>query len=102
MVLGMSIATFTAIHVAISLVAIVAGLVVLAGLIGGRRLDGWTMLFLLTTIATSVTGFAFPFAKFLPSHVVGLISLIVLAVAVVARYAVGLVGHARWLYVVAA
>lgn len=102
MVFGMSIATFTTIHTAISLVAIVAGLVVLAGLISGRRLDGWTLLFLLTTIATSVTGFGFPFGKLLPSHIVGIISLVILAAAVVTRYALGLSGHARWIYVVSA
>ena len=69
MILGMT--TFTFVHGVISLVGILSGLVVLFGLIAGKRLDGWTALFLITTVATSVTGFMFPFHKLLPSHVVG-------------------------------
>src|SRR5215212_5845801 len=93
---------FTLIHVAISLVAIVSGLVVLLGLLTARRLDGWTMLFLLTTIATSVTGFFFPFHGITPAIIFGIISLVLLAAAVVARYARHLAGGWRWIYVVTA
>ena len=78
--------TFTLIHVVLSLVGIVAGLVVAGALIAGQRLDGWTGLFLVTTVATNATGFGFPFVTFLPSHAVAIISLVVLAVVIVARY----------------
>jgi hypothetical protein len=102
MILGMSIATFTAVHVIISLVAIFAGLVVLAGMLQSRRLKGWTCVFLVTTILTSVTGFLFPFDHLLPSHIVGIISLVILAVALLALYVEKLTGSWRWIYVVAA
>jgi hypothetical protein len=92
--------TFTVVHVVVSLVGIVSGLVVVAGLIGGRRLDGWTLLFLVTTVATSVTGFGFPFDHLLPSHVVGIISLVVLAAAIVARYVRHLAGAWRTTYAI--
>ena len=102
MVLGMSLATFTLLHVIISLIGIATGLIVLFGMLAGKRLDGWTWLFLATTILTSVTGFFFPFDHLLPSHIVGIISLVVLAVAVLARYAFRLSGAWRWIYVVTA
>ena len=102
MVWGMSLATFTAIHVVISLVGIATGLVVLAGLIGGRERSGWTAVFLATTVATSVTGFGFPVEHLLPSHVVGVISLVILAVATFARYGRGLRGAWRAIFVVCA
>jgi hypothetical protein len=95
-------ATYTAIHVVISLIGIGAGLVVMSGLLAAKRLDGWTALFLASTAATSLTGFGFPFDHLLPSHVVGAISLVVLAVAVIGRYARGLAGAWRGIYVVAA
>ena len=82
MILGMSLSTFTTLHVIISLIGIVAGLVVLLGMLGGRQLGSWTAIFLATTVLTSATGFLFPFNKLLPSHVVGIISLAVLAIAV--------------------
>ena len=66
-----SLPTFTLIHVLLSVVGIVTGLVVAGGLAGGRQLDRWAVLFLVTTVATSATGFAFPFVTFLPSHAVG-------------------------------
>jgi hypothetical protein len=90
--------TFTLIHVLVSLVGIFAGLVVAGGLVSGKRLDGWTGLFLVTTVATSVTGFGFPFVTFLPSHAVGIISLVVLAFVIVARYAKRLAGAWRGMY----
>ena len=100
MILGMT--TFTFVHVVISLAGILSGLVVLFGLIAGKRLDGWTALFLITTVATSVTGFMFPFHKLLPSHVVGAISLMVLAIAILARYSRHLAGGWRLTYVISA
>ena len=87
MVWGMSLETFTVLHVLISLAGIVSGFVVMAGLLKGKPLDAWTALFLITTVATSVTGFGFPVDHLLPSHVVGIISLVVLAVTILARYA---------------
>jgi hypothetical protein len=86
----------------LSLLGIFSGFVVLIGLLAGKRLDGWTALFLVTTVATSVTGFLFPVDHFLPSHGVGIISLVVLAVAILARYAFHLAGAWRWIYVVGA
>ena len=100
MIFGMT--TFTFVHVAVSLVGIGSGLVVLAGLLTGQRRDGWTAVFLATTVATSATGFGFPFFAFLPSHGVGIVSLVVLAVAIIARYAKHLAGAWRWIYAVGA
>jgi hypothetical protein len=100
MILGMT--TFTFIHVVISLIGIVSGFVVVFGLLAGKRLDGWTAVFLISTVATSVTGFGFPFAVLLPSHKVGIISLVVLAVAILARYVRRLTGAWSWIYVVCA
>jgi hypothetical protein len=94
--------TFTIIHVAISLVGIGSGFVVMYGLLTGKRLNGWTVLFLATTVATSATGFGFPFDHLLPSHKVGIISLVVLAIAILARYGFRLAGTWRWIYVVSA
>jgi hypothetical protein len=94
--------TFSFVHALISLVGIGSGLIAMAGLLRGRRLDGWTSIFLVTTIATSVTGFGFPFARLLPSHIVGIISLIVLAIAVYARYARRLENGWRSTYVITA
>jgi glucose-6-phosphate-specific signal transduction histidine kinase len=102
MMLGMSLSTFTAVHVIISLVGIGSGLVVLFGLLSAKRLNGWTGLFLLTTVLTSVTGFGFPFTHLLPSHKVAIISLVVLAIAILARYSFHMIGTWRWVYVVTA
>ena len=102
MILGMSTSTFTLVHVVLSLVGIFAGLVVVFGMFGSKKLDGWTTLFLATTVLTSVTGFFFPFDKILPSHIVGIISLVVLALAILALYALHLAGPWRWIYVVCA
>jgi hypothetical protein len=93
---------FTLAHVLLSLVGIGSGFVVLLGLINSKRLDGWTGLFLTTTVATSVTGFFLPAAHFMPSHGVGIISLIVLAIAIPARYVRHLAGAWRKTYVVTA
>lgn len=102
MMLGMSLATFTLVHVIISLVAIVSGLVVVFGMLSAKRFDAWTALFLLTTVLTSVTGFGFPFTHLLPAHKLGIISLVVLAIAILARYSLHMAGKWRWIYVVTA
>ena len=102
MILGLSVANFTLLHVIISLIAIVSGLVVLFGMLGSRRLPGWTALFLLTTILTSVTGFLFPIKGFTPALAVSVISLLVLLIALIALYGKHLTGAWRWIYVVTA
>jgi hypothetical protein len=102
MILGMSLATFTIVHVLISLVGIAAGLIAMAGLLTSNPLRGWTALFLITTILTSATGFLFPFTTLLPSHIVGIISLLLLAVAVFSLYGGHLSGIWRPAYVVTA
>jgi hypothetical protein len=102
MILGLSVANFTVLHVIISLIAIVSGLVVLFGMLGSHRLPGWTALFLIATILTSVTGFLFPIHGFTPALAVGAVSLVVLAVALIALYGRHLAGAWRWIYVVMA
>jgi hypothetical protein len=94
--------TNTLVHVLISLIGIVSGLVVMLGLLAGKRLDKTTAVFLATTVLTSLTGYGFPFDHLLPSHIVGAISLVVLAVAIYARYAGHLAGRWRVTYVVGA
>lgn len=102
MILGMSIPTFTLVHTVLSLIGILAGIVVLFGMFGSNRLPGWTAVFLATTVLTCVTGFFFPRDQILPSHIVGIITLVVLAVAIVALYVYRLAGSWRWIYVVSA
>jgi hypothetical protein len=102
MILGMSLATFTAVHVILSLIGIAAGLVVFWGMLGAQRLPGWTALFLATTVLTSVTGFMFPFKHFGGPHAFGVISLVALPVAILGLYTYKLAGSWRWLYVVCA
>lgn len=102
MILGMSLATFTLVHVIISLIAIVAGIVVMFGMLGSNRMPGLTAFFLLFTILTSVTGFFFPFEKLLPSHIVGILSLVLLAIACFALYGQKLSGSWRWIYILTA
>ena len=102
MILGMSVAAFTTLHVIISLVAIAAGLLLLPALLSSRRQDGLTALFLATTILTSVTGFFFHSKAIGPPHIVGVISLVVLAVALFALYGRKLEGAWRPAYVISA
>jgi hypothetical protein len=102
MILGMSTAAFTTLHVIISLVGIASGLVVVVAMCLGRHLGAWTLVFLLSTVLTSVTGFMFHSTAFGPPHVVGVLSLIVLAIALVALYVRHLRGAARPAYVVTA
>lgn len=98
MIQGMT--PFTLLHVAISLVAIFSGFVVLFyGWLASKRLPGWTAVFLITTVATSVTGFMLPFVKFLPSHAFGVLSLILSAFVLPALYKFRLAGNWRWIYV---
>lgn len=100
MILGMT--TLTFVHVVLSLVGISTGFVVLFGMFSAKRLDGWTSLFLVTTVLTSVTGFFFPFHRLLPSHVLGVLSLIVLPIAIYARYSRRLAGSWSRTYVITA
>jgi hypothetical protein len=100
MILGMT--TLTFVHVVISLIGIFSGFVVVFGFLAGKRLDGWTALFLSTTVATSVTGFFFPFHGVTPGHILGILSLIVLALAIFARYGRQLAGGWRKTYVITA
>ena len=93
---------FTFIHVLISLAGIVSGLVVLSGMLRTKRMNGWTQVFLVTTIATSVTGFFFPFHGITPAIAFGILSLILLCLAIVGRYVLNLSGAGRLLYVVCA
>lgn len=100
MILGMT--PFTLFHVILSLIGIVTGFVVLSGLLKSERRAGWTFIFLLTTIGTSVTGFLFPFSGFTPAIGVGIISMIFLIAAVLALYLFHLAGAWRWIYVFSA
>lgn len=93
---------YTIIHTLISLVAIFTGLVVLFGLLADKRLDSWTKWFLIAAVATTVTGFFFPFHGFTPAIGLGLISLPVLAITIYARYPKNLAGAWRWIYVIGA
>ena len=102
MVLGMSLHTFTLLHVVISLIAIASGAIVLLGMLGSHRMPALTALFLLTTILTSATGFLFPIKGFTPAIGVGIVSLVILAIALLALYGRYLAGAWRWIYVVSA
>jgi hypothetical protein len=102
MILGMSIPAFTMLHVVISLIAIVAGLVVLAAMLRSNHNSGLTGIFLLTTVLTSMTGFLFPTSGFTPAQAFGYLSLVLLAIALAALYAFHLAGAWRWIYVATA
>ena len=105
MILGMSLATFTMVHVIISLIAIGTGLVVMFGMLGSKRMPGLTATFLAFTVLTSASGFLFSpslFEKLSPGHVIGLISLVLLAIACLALYGMKLVGAWRWIYALTA
>jgi hypothetical protein len=102
MLLGLSLSTFTTLHVIISLIAIVAGLIVMFGMLGPYHSGGLTGIFLLFTILTSVTGFMFPFNGVTPGIIVGVLSCILLAIACLALYSMKLAGPWRWIYAVTA
>lgn len=93
---------FTLIHIVISVLGIITGLVVVGGLMAGARLQGWTTFFLVATLLTSVTGFGFPLTKVAAPHIVGAVSLVVLAVCLAARYWKRMEGRWRAAYVVTA
>jgi hypothetical protein len=102
MVFGIGLSTYTTIHVIISLIAIAAGFIAVFEMIANKSLGIWNTIFLWTTIATSITGFGFPITGATPGIVVGIISLVVLAVALIALYAQHLAGPWRWVYVITA
>jgi hypothetical protein len=105
MILGMSLSTFITAHVIISLIGIAAGIIVMFGMLGSNRMPGLTAIFLLFTILTSATGFLIPplvSETFLPSHAVGILSLVLLAVACFALYGQKLSGRWRLIYVLTA
>jgi hypothetical protein len=105
MILGLSVSTFVTVHVVISLIGILAGIIVMFGMLGSSRMPGLTAIFLLFTILTSATGFVIPplmSEKVLPSHLVGVISLVLLAIACFALYGQKLSGAWRWIYVLTA
>jgi hypothetical protein len=93
-------ATFTTLHTALSLLALATGLLALIGLFDARIPAFWTPLFLAFAVATSATGFGFPFHGLLPSHIVGIVALLVLAIVILARYVFRLAGAWRWIYAV--
>jgi hypothetical protein len=99
-ILGMSLALYTQIHVAISIIAIAAGLIAVRGMLAARVLRAVTALFLITTLLTSLTGFLFPFHGVTPGIVIGIISVVLLLAAILALYSFHLVGAWRWIYVV--
>ena len=98
----MSVSHFTLVHVLMSLAGIGSGLTVLFGLINQKQLDGWTSIFIATSMLACISGFAFPFERLLRSHILGLLSLLSLIIAIFARYVFGLAGPGRWVYIVAA
>src|SRR5258708_16792798 len=100
MIFGMT--TLTLVHVVLSLIGIFSGFIVMFGLFAGKRLDGWTATFLVSTVGTSVSGFLFPFHRVLPSHGIGILSLLVLAVSIPARYPFYLTGAGRRAHVISA
>src|SRR3984885_5119025 len=102
MMLGLSLHAVTVLHVVISLIGIVAGLVVLYGLLKAQSMPGMTAIFLITTILTNATGFMFPFEKLLPSHIIAIISLVLLAIACYALYGMKLSGAWRAIYLITA
>ncbi len=105
MILGMSLSTFVLVHTVISIVAIVAGIIVMFGMLKSTRPGGLTAIFLLLTILTSATGFLIPplvSDKLLPSHIIGGLSLLLLLIACIALYAMKLSGAWRWIYAVTA
>jgi hypothetical protein len=102
MILGLSFENFTLLHVVISLIGILSGILVLFAMLAGRDIPALTALFLATTVLTNVTGFLFPFTTLLPSHIVGVISLVLLAAALAGLYVFRLDGAWRWIYVVGA
>lgn len=100
MIFGLTLFTF--VHVVITLIAMAAGLIAIFGMIGNNRMDGITAIFLLFTVLTSVTGFLFPIVKLTPALILGIMSIVVLAIALAARYLYAMHGAWRWIYVITA
>jgi hypothetical protein len=100
--LGLGLSAFTTLHVVISLIAIVAGLIVMFGMLGTYHAGGLAAIFLILTILTSVTGFMFPFNGVTPAILVGILSCVLLAIACIALYAMKAAGPWRWIYVLTA
>ncbi len=102
MILGMSVSMFTAFHVALSFIGMISGLVVFAGMLRGKLSSGWTLTFLGATVLTSATGFPIPPPGLDPPRILGIVSLVLLGVAVFALYGLRLAGRSRSVYVIAA
>ena len=102
MIIGMSIATFTILHVIITLIAIATGFIVMFNMVSSKTLSGWSAIFWLTTLLTSVTGFMFPIHGFTPALGVGGFAMVVLAIGLLARYVKRFAGSWRWIYAVTA
>ncbi|NVO12428.1 MAG: hypothetical protein HXX10_00160 [Rhodoplanes sp.] len=102
MILGLSFTTFTALHVAISLIGVVSGLVAMSGMLVGKRMASVTLVFLASTALTSLTGLLYPSASFGTRHMVGIASIALLAIACLAAYAYRLAGVWRPVYVASA
>jgi hypothetical protein len=102
MILGMTTSAYTLLHVTISLIGIGSGVVVVWGMIRNKQLNGITAIFLITTLLTSLTGFGFPFRHVTPGIIVGAISIVLLVLAIAARYAFHLSGIWRLIYVITA
>lgn len=102
MILGMSVSSFTTLHVLISLVAIATGLVVVWGMLTANRVGGLTFVFLLTTVLTTLTGFLFPITAFTPALGTGIVSSVVLVVTLIALYVFHMRGAWRWVFVAGA
>jgi magnesium-transporting ATPase (P-type) len=96
----MTTSTFTLVHTVLSIVALVAGIIVVMGLLASKSSNGWTAVYLVTAVATSATGFGFASPSFMPSHWVGVISLVVLLAAILARYVFHFAGSWRLIYAV--
>jgi hypothetical protein len=99
-ILGMPLHTFTQFHVGLSLIGILAGLIVLLGMLTSKLLNAVTALFFITTVLTSLTGFLYPFHGITPGIVIGILSMVLLVTAILARYAYHFAGAWRWIYVV--
>jgi hypothetical protein len=98
MILGIPLPVLIALHVVISLIGIASGIIVLVGMFGSHLLPRWTALFLITTALTSITGFLFPNHGITPAQIFGYLSLVIIAITLLALYVFQLFGAARWIY----
>ncbi|MEI9990774.1 MAG: hypothetical protein WDM86_12115 [Rhizomicrobium sp.] len=102
MFFGIPIGSFVFVHTLITLVAIVAGLIMLAGMLRNARQDSVHAIFLLFSVLTAITGFVIQVSPVTPAVIVGGVLSILLAIALAARYVGGMAGAWRWIYVVTA